>query len=87
MTSWLTEAQSRFVSHDQHSRERALFSDFSEFIFNIDLCSDAYELIHFKLGMMTDSKTQQFDRNLNDLDLLSRLQGYENARHGALILF
>ena len=55
-------------------------------IFNIDLSSDTPELISFKLGMMIDMTALHYDTSLNDLDLYSRSQGYEEAGTFAIIL-
>ena len=69
-----------------HGREFHL-GDFMKNSFNIGLCSDTYELISFKFGVMVDmTKMYSFHISLSNLDLHSGSQGYDKAETSAIIL-
>ena len=53
--------------------------------FQIVVHLDGYESIWFKLGMLINTMDSTFDIGLNELDLNSRLQGYERAKPYALV--
>ena len=56
-----------------------------KYMFNIVMYREACEPICFQLGMMLNT-TEQVDSNLNNLDVHSRSQDYENARTCAVIV-